>query len=105
MIQVPAELTPALEPVMEPGPVTGPAPATRRADRADPVARAEAACQRARLYGNHRYVGVKRILEKGLDLEELPETQPPSGLLTQPRFARAPEAYLPVAGEVPHVTH
>lgn len=70
-----------------------------------PVARAEAACQRARLYGNHRYVGVKRILEKGLDLEELPETQPPSGLLTQPRFARAPEAYLPVAGEVPHVTH
>ena len=54
-----------------------------------PIARAQAACRRARFYGLHSYGGIKNILRKGLDLEPLPiVVQRQSGVLEAPRFAR-----------------
>ena len=37
-----------------------------------PCERAQAACRRARFYGNHSYGGIKTILRQGLDLQPLP---------------------------------
>jgi transposase len=54
-----------------------------------PIARAQAACRRARFYGLHNYGGIKDILRKGLDLGPLPiVVQRQSGVLEAPRFAR-----------------
>lgn len=54
-----------------------------------PIARAQAACRRARFYGLRSYAGIKNILRKGLDLEPLPiVVQRHSGVLEAPRFAR-----------------
>jgi hypothetical protein len=57
-----------------------------------PLARARAACARARFYGNHTYRGVRDILRQGLDREPLPlVVAPPSGDRRRPRFARSAE--------------
>lgn len=52
-----------------------------------PVSRAEAACTRARFFGNYSYQGIKRILTRALDLEPLP-TVVPSEVTAAFRFAR-----------------
>lgn len=57
-----------------------------------PQERAQAACRRARFYGNHSYAGVKDILRKGLDLEPLPTVTTPkatTGTQLPLRFARS----------------
>jgi hypothetical protein len=53
-----------------------------------PRERAEAACRRARFFGNHTASGLKNILRKGLDLEPLPTALVATGPLDRPRFAR-----------------
>lgn len=54
-----------------------------------PRDRAEAACRRARFFGNHTVSGLKNILRKGLDLEPLPTARLPSNAqVERPRFAR-----------------
>lgn len=55
-----------------------------------PVERAEAACDRARMFGNYTYQGIKRILVEGLDLEQVvPPVVYVHGKLENPRYARA----------------
>jgi transposase len=58
-----------------------------------PVERAQAACRRASEHGNHTYRGIKAILVKALDLEDVAATQPEHGRLTTARFARDPAAF------------
>ncbi len=58
----------------------------RLGDRFDPK-RLEAACARALRFDDPSYMTIKRILEQGLDLEELLVTELPSPALT---FARPP---------------
>jgi transposase len=55
-----------------------------------PKDRANAACERARFYGNHTYAGVRDILRKALDLEPLPTPLFPDPARPRPRFSRAP---------------
>jgi hypothetical protein len=55
-----------------------------------PSERANAACRRARSFGNHTYHGIKAILQKALDLEPPADATPKYGVLEQPRFARSP---------------
>ena len=50
--------------------------------------RLEAACARAEAYGESDYVGVKRILEAGLDQESLPQALPAPGAPKVYTFAR-----------------
>jgi hypothetical protein len=64
-----------------------------------PQRRALAACRRADYYGNYTYQGVRRILNRALDLEPLPSDAPTHGHLTQPRFARNPSEQLTPAME------
>lgn len=59
-----------------------------------PRHRAIAACARARLFGNYRYLDLKNILRRGLDMEALPATDRPEGLQA-PRFARSIQEILP----------
>lgn len=60
-----------------------------------PPARARAACIRARFYANYRYVGVRDILRKGLDIQPLPTAMAPAkGRLESPRYARDPRELL-----------
>ena len=66
----------------------------RLGDRFGPE-RLEAACARALRFDDAAYMTVKRILEHGLDLEELPVTELPSPAMT---FAR------PAAELVGHLT-
>ena len=55
-----------------------------------PRPRAEAACLRARHYGNHSYLAVKNILRKGLDMEPLEDSK--QRVWSQgSRFARNPK--------------
>ena len=56
----------------------------RQADRFGPE-RLEAACARALRFDDPSYMTIKRILEQGLDLEELPVTDSPPPAVT---FAR-----------------
>lgn len=54
-----------------------------------PVERAVAACRRAEFYASYGYTALKKILEKGLDLQPLPiAVSPPFGTLESPRYAR-----------------
>lgn len=54
-----------------------------------PVDRAEAACRRARLFGNLSYKALRRILIEGLDMEPtFPTALYIHGKLQEPRFAR-----------------
>ena len=54
-----------------------------------PVARARAACARARYFASHSYGAIKNILRKGLDMQPLPDVVlPERGRLERPRFAR-----------------
>jgi hypothetical protein len=60
-----------------------------------PRVRAEAACRRARHFGNHKFGGLKRILRDGLDLLPLPGDAPvASAPLSHPRFARSAQELL-----------
>lgn len=60
-----------------------------------PVERAEAACRRARLYGNYSYQGIKKILVDGLDLEPvMPRAVYVHGKIENPRFARSMDELL-----------
>jgi len=61
-----------------------------------PRSRAQAACERALHFGNFTYRGIKGILAKALDLEPLPANGKDHRTLESPRFARAPEEYLPL---------
>lgn len=55
-----------------------------------PVDRAEAACRRARLFGNYSYKGLRKILVDGLDMEPtFPTALYVHGRLEEPRFARS----------------
>jgi hypothetical protein len=55
-----------------------------------PIERAEAACRRARAFGNYTYQGIKRILVEGIDLEPaVPQAVYVHGKLAHPRFARS----------------
>jgi len=56
----------------------------RLGDRFEPE-RLEVACTRALRFDDPAYMTIKRILEEGLDLEELPTIEPPSPAMT---FAR-----------------
>lgn len=54
-----------------------------------PVARARAACERARFFGSYNYRALKNILKKALDLQPLPPALLPAAPdLPTPRFAR-----------------
>ena len=55
-----------------------------------PAERAIAACERARHFGNHTYVGVRDILRRGLDYEPLPSSMFTEPTGPRPRFTRAP---------------
>jgi hypothetical protein len=59
-----------------------------------PLRRAQAACARARHFGNHSYQAMKNILRRGLDLEPL-STTPAAPILSTPRFARKVTDLLP----------
>ncbi|QED28135.1 hypothetical protein FRD01_13020 [Microvenator marinus] len=54
-----------------------------------PVERINAACERARLYGNYTYPGIRNILRDGLDMAPAYETPFIHGRLDNPRFARS----------------
>jgi len=54
-----------------------------------PVERINAACERARLYGNYTYPGIRNILREGLDMALVYETPFVHGRLENPRFARS----------------
>jgi transposase len=67
-----------------------------------PPERARAACERARLYGNYSYIGLKRILRQALDLQPLPGiviAQSPASN-DMPRFARPAASWLQRLKEV-----
>ena len=72
-----------------------------------PVARARAACVRARFYGSYSYPALKAILAKALDQQPLPGTDASAPApLTAPRFARDLRAQLALTHEeARHVTH
>jgi transposase len=72
-----------------------------------PVARARAACVRARFYGSYGYPALKAILAKALDQQPLPGRDPaPPAVLAAPRFARDLRAQLALTfEEARHVTH
>ena len=55
-----------------------------------PKSRAAAACRRAKYFGNYRYVAIKNIMKKALDLEPLPEPAVPRPSIEKARFARNP---------------
>lgn len=55
-----------------------------------PSERAIAACERARHFGNHTYLGVRDILRRGLDYEPLPASLFPNPTGPRPQFARVP---------------
>ena len=66
-----------------------------------PVERARAACVRASFYCNFEYRGIKNMLQRGLDMEPLPNVTMPNGeQLTNPRFARKPSELLQMELEV-----
>jgi len=66
-----------------------------------PRERARAACRRASYFGNYRYVGLRDILKKALDLEPLPTAVVPArGRLAAPRYARSPQELLQLPLEV-----
>lgn len=54
-----------------------------------PETRATSACERAVLYGNHTYQGLRDILQQGLDQQTLSEPSVPSNP-ERPRFSRVP---------------
>jgi len=55
-----------------------------------PRERAEAACKRARYFGNHRFQGLRDILRKALDFEPLFDEGPDASTWSAPpRFARS----------------
>jgi transposase len=54
-----------------------------------PEGRAQRVCLRAREFGISRVGGLKSIVQRGLDLAELPSVPPAPGVETNPRFARA----------------
>lgn len=60
----------------------------RLAERYSP-ARLDAACRRALYFDDLRYATLKRILENGLDAEELPDAPPPPASRVQLRFKYA----------------
>lgn len=65
-----------------------------------PIDRADAACRRARVFGNYSYKGLRRILVEGLDMEPtFPTALYVHGKLEKPRFARSMTELL---GEVDH---
>ena len=67
-----------------------------------PAARARAACERARFFGNYSYGGVKRILMQALDLEPLPVAMMPASSASPSfRFARDVSELMSVRPEVP----
>lgn len=67
-----------------------------------PVDRAEAACRRARVYGNYSYRAIRKILVDGLDLQPtFPTALYVHGKLEEPRFARTMDELLG-AEEVDH---
>lgn len=67
-----------------------------------PVERANAACRRARHFGNHGYSAIKNILNRALDFEPLPEAVAvPMAANEIPRFAR-PASTWRLHTEVPH---
>jgi transposase len=69
-----------------------------------PVARAQAACARARFYASYGYPALKAILAKALDQQPLPTARPAlPPALAAPRFARDLPALL--ATEVSHASH
>jgi len=53
-----------------------------------PRRRIEGTSKRASYFGIYTYTGVRRILERALDLEPLPESRPRHGESSAPRFAR-----------------
>lgn len=59
-----------------------------------PRERANAACRRARYFGNYSYPAVRDILRKGLDLEPLPDDELPIKSLVSPTFARDPDEFI-----------
>lgn len=64
-----------------------------------PVERARAACARASLYGAYGFQAIKRILDKGLDLEaERDILRFPTPDLVAPRFARNVAEIIPLFG-------
>jgi transposase len=58
-----------------------------------PAERAQAACRRARHFGNYSSRGIRSILRKGLDEQPLPGSAV-SGAVWAPRFARKPSEFL-----------
>jgi hypothetical protein len=69
-----------------------------------PRERAEAACRRARFYGNVSYAAIKGILAKALDVEPLPQGMAQQTLWTEaPRFARPPSTWAEI--KVNHERH
>ena len=71
-----------------------------------PVARARAACERARFYASHSYSAIKAILQKALDQQPLPTAVVPASALDSPRFARDLRSLLAVADqEGRHASH
>ena len=60
-----------------------------------PLTRARAACSRASFFGNTTLAGLKRIVDRCLDLEELPADTPMSPhWSSEPRFARKATEFL-----------
>jgi transposase len=69
-----------------------------------PGERAQAACRRARFYGNVSYRAIKNILTKALDLEPLPQAPAQQTLwAAKPRFARSARTWTET--EVRHERH
>jgi len=61
-----------------------------------PPERARAACERARVFGNYTYRGVRDILRQGLDREPpLPLSSPAAGERPRPRYARSVQELVP----------
>ena len=59
-----------------------------------PNSRAQRACQRADHYGNYRYLGIKNILNQGLENKDLPEVEKFSPHPEPPKFARQPSEFI-----------
>lgn len=58
-----------------------------------PLDRAQAACRRARHFGNYSSRGIRNILRQGLETETLPDVATPATVWA-PRFARKPSEFL-----------